>query len=174
MGEEKWLPVVGFEGLYEISDLGRVKSLRYKGKNEIGYLTPTLMKNGYLVVMLSGKNKRVLKYVHHLVAESFMGHIKKSRMIVINHRNLIKTDNRLDNFNIITQRDNSDQRHLPSSSNYVGVSWNKKLNKWISKINIKSKKIYLGAFDLEIEAHNAYQEKLKEINNFLKTEGVIL
>jgi len=49
------------------------------------------------------------------------------------------------------------------SSKFVGVSWDKKKKKWVSQIKIGSKKIKIGRFNTEIEASNAYQNRLKEI-----------
>lgn len=76
---ERWLPVVGYEGLYEVSDLGRVRSLdrnvttrngvrRYKGK--ILAMTPV---NGYPSVALSLVGKQDTRPVHQLVLEAFAG-----------------------------------------------------------------------------------------------------
>ena len=55
------------------------------------------------------------------------------------------------------------QKNVSKNSKYVGVSWDKQKSKWVSQIRINKKKVFLGRYDLEIDAHNAYQKKLKEI-----------
>jgi NUMOD4 motif/HNH endonuclease len=73
---ERWLPVRGWEGLYEVSDLGRVRSLRRKGGNNRWYggkvLVPYLHK-GYPVVPLCRGGTRTMAQVHRLVLEGFTG-----------------------------------------------------------------------------------------------------
>jgi hypothetical protein len=70
---EQWLPVVGFEGWYEVSNFGRVKRVR-KGAgsypNRVLKQSPT--SNGYLSVNLSKLNKRSTRHVHVLVAQAFI------------------------------------------------------------------------------------------------------
>lgn len=92
---ERWKFVKGFEGDYLISDQGRVKSC-LTGRILKPYKTP----DGYLKVELfdgdltkSGKGHQ--RYVHRLVAEAFLPNPKK--LPIVNHKNAIKTDNRLQN-----------------------------------------------------------------------------
>lgn len=79
---ERWLPVVGFEGLYEVSDLGRVRSLdavqSYTSKGRVKYrrrvgrvLRPGVMKSGHMVVVLG--RAAGSRLVHRLVLEAFAG-----------------------------------------------------------------------------------------------------
>src|SRR5260221_193401 len=74
---ERWLPVVGYEGLYEVSDLGRVRSLLRKGGNNRWYggdiKRSSLDQAGYLYVSLSRGGKGSRKRIHQLVAEAFIG-----------------------------------------------------------------------------------------------------
>lgn len=101
---EIWKPVIGYEGLYEVSNRGRVKSLNYlrTGREKIlkerihqGYNRVTLFKNGV------GKEHAV----HRLVWNAFKGPIPKG--LVINHLNEIKNDNRLCNLEICTSKENT-------------------------------------------------------------------
>ena len=74
----------------------------------------------------------------------------------------------LDNLELCSHRYNTSDCYLtrkkPIASNYVGVSWCKQEKKWISRIYFNGKRINLGKFKTEIEASDAYQKKLSEIN----------
>ena len=69
---ETWLPVVGWEGLYEVSDLGRVRSLPRKGTRG-GLLSPGTKTSGHLVVILCAHGSKTTRHVHQLVLEAFTG-----------------------------------------------------------------------------------------------------
>ena len=69
----------------------------------------------------------------------------------------------IENLEIITNRENTNKKHKKSKSKYIGVTWHKRVNKWTAQILYKRKNIHLGCFNNEIDAHNAYQNKLKEI-----------
>lgn len=99
---EQWRPIKGFEGLYEVSDLGRVKSVsRVIARGDVRQtvneriLSPKLSKKGYLIVGLHRCAKTQHKYVHRLVAEAFL-EVPNSECEV-NHKDEDKTNNRLDN-----------------------------------------------------------------------------
>lgn len=83
---------------------------------------------------------------------------------VVNHKNFIRTDNRAVNLEIVTSRENSNLKHLKSSSQFTGVSWYKRSKKWVAMITNEGKNKNLGYFTDEKEAHNAYQNALKQIN----------
>ena len=163
---EIWKDVIGYDGIYQVSNLGNVKSLNYKrsGKEQV-LKNGKNKKSGYFFVNLF-KNKTIKnRNVHQLVAEAFLNHKPCGMDLVINHKNQIKTDNRVENLEIITQRENTNQKHLKSSSKYTGVSWDKKYNKWRARIRIKEKLKYLGVYDSELEASQAYQNALSNITN---------
>jgi len=88
--------------------------------------------------------------------------------LVIDHKNSIKTDNRLENLQIISQRQNVCKTIGIYASKYRGVTLGncKKKVTWRSSIIINNKKINLGSFNTEYEAHLAYQNALqKHLNN---------
>ena len=103
MTEEIWKPVVGYEGLYEVSSYGRVKSLdRYvkysdgriylhKGK----VLSLAKDKNGYFVVSLYFNGKHNTIKVHRLVAQAFIPN--PDNLPEVNHLDEDKTNNRVEN-----------------------------------------------------------------------------
>ena len=159
--EEIWKEVKGLED-YKVSNLGRVKSLKfYKRK----ILKQTLSGDGYLRLNLNREGKQFTRTVHQLVAIAFLGHTPCGFTRVVDHINHDKQDNNVENLRITTQRGNCSNRSKQYSSKYVGVSWSKHKVKWQSKIKINGKENYLGLFTNELEASNAYQEKLKEVSN---------
>ena len=92
MKKEFWKPVVGYEGLYEVSNFGRVKSIKF-GKERI--LKPGTNGRGYSKVVLckNGKKKRYL--VHRLVAEAFLPN--PNNLPQVNHRDENKLNNNAEN-----------------------------------------------------------------------------
>lgn len=99
---EIWKPVKGFEGLYEVSNIGRVKSFvgRWGIKERI--LKPWLTSNGYWHVCLGRGNK---KMIHKLVLEAFAPNPKGKPCC--NHKNGIRTDNRIENLEWCTYAENN-------------------------------------------------------------------
>lgn len=103
--------VIGYEGLYQVSNLGRVKSLPKKIKNGNGfsvrpekYLKLEVTNRGYQRVMLYNNYKYERISVHRIVAINFINNpsIKET----VNHKNGIKTDNRVDNLEWMTRSEN--------------------------------------------------------------------
>ena len=158
---EIWKDVIDFEGYYQISNLGRVKSLRCS-KEMI--LKGGVNDNGYKFVVISNKGKSKLKKIHQLVAEAFLKHKTCGMSIVVNHIDFDKKNNNSDNLELVSNRENTNQKHLKSTSKYVGVSWVKRDNKWRSDINVNRKTKYLGTFNNELDASKAYEQALSEIN----------
>ena len=108
-GNEEWKDIPNYEGLYQASNLGRIKSLEridalgHRLKEKI--LKPRLIRNGYYQVDLC-KNSKVRHYmVHRLVYEAFNGTIPEG--LQVNHINEVKSDNRLSNLNLMTAKENS-------------------------------------------------------------------
>ncbi len=157
---EIWKDVKGYEGLYHVSSKGNVKSLKY-GKERI--LKAGVSSRGYKIVVLHINKKAKANLVHQLVAESFLGHTRCGFKLVVNHINYNKLDNRVENLEIVTNRENTSLKRFTSSSQYTGVGSAKQPNKWVARIVINKKLKHLGTFTDEIEAHNAYQKALAEI-----------
>jgi hypothetical protein len=157
MKKEIWKDVIGYEGLYEVSNLGRVKSLKYNRKK---ILNPAIDSRGYLHVNISKNNICKTTKVHKLVAICFLNHIPSGMKLVVDHINNNQLDNRVDNLQIITQKENSLKSHCKYSSKYVGVCWDKREYKWKSQIRINGKLNFLGRFVNEQEASQAYQNRL--------------
>jgi hypothetical protein len=106
MEKEIWLKVVNFENLYEISNLGRVKSLSKTGsKKEFIMKTGTDVRTGYITIMLYKNNVPLTRRVHSLMVESFLN-FKTTRKMVCNHKDGNKQNNNLNNLEIISQKEN--------------------------------------------------------------------
>ena len=157
---EIYKDVVGYEGIYKVSNLGNVKSIKFD-KEKI--LNPVFYKNGYYSVNLSIQGIVKKKLIHQLVAESFLNHKICGHKLVINHINFNRIDNSLNNLEITTSRENLNRSHIKSSSKYVGVCWDRQRNKWRSRIIINGKSKHLGHFKDELEASEAYQLELSKI-----------
>lgn len=158
MKNEIWKDVVDYEGSYQVSNLGRVKSLKYNRKK---ILKLSLCGRGYLQVNLTKNSISKTTKVHKLVTIAFLNHIPCGMTLVVDHINDNKLDNRVENLQIVTQRENSHKTQGKYSSKYKGVY--KSFNKWTSKIYIKGNLKHLGIFNCELSASLAYQNALATI-----------
>lgn len=109
--EEIWKNIEGYEGLYQVSNLGNIKSLKKHRYNGINYYIQNEKllklqndKNGYKVINLY-KNKHIKNFkVHRLVAQAFIPNIEKKSEI--NHIDGNKQNNRIDNLEWCTETEN--------------------------------------------------------------------
>ena len=159
--EEIWKDIPGYEGIYQASTEGRIKSL--KRKDEL-IMNPPMDKQGYRVVKLNNKTRSA----HQLIAITFLNHIPDGHKLVIDHINGIKSDNRLENLRIVTQFQNMlyyrESLDIIGSSNYKGISFYKRDSKWRANINYNGTQKHIGYFDSELEAHGAYLDEFKRLN----------
>lgn len=140
--EEVWKDIPGYEGWYQISNLGRVKRLKrtyvvngVKYIKEKEYILQLCTNTkGYYQCFLSnnGKNRKECR-VHRLVAEAFIPNPENKPMI--DHVNQIKTDNRAENLRWVTNGENQlntqkniylefkgEKKHISEWSNITGIS----------------------------------------------------
>jgi hypothetical protein len=96
----KWKEVVGYEGLYEVSSLGFVKSLHRGGRLRVLCKIP----GRYVLVNLSKRGHVSSHLVHRLVAEAFYGAPRSGEQV--NHKNGNKHDNRIENLEYCTPSEN--------------------------------------------------------------------
>lgn len=155
--QEIFKDIPNYKGLYQVSNLGRVKRLYKFAKERI--LSPSIDSDGYYVLSLSKQGVVKSNKTHQLVAIAFLNHKPCGMEKVINHINFDKLDNRIENLEIVTARENSNKKHLKSTSKYVGVSLHKQ-GKWIASIGVNGHSKYIGLFDTEKEAHDAYKNQL--------------
>ena len=112
---EAWKDIEGYEGLYQVSSLGRVKGVdRYVKMNDgrTYHVKETILaaksnNSGYLMAGLNGAEKKKSKTVHRLVAEAFVE--KEQGKSEVNHINGNKLDNRAGNLEWVTRKEN--QQH---------------------------------------------------------------
>ena len=175
---EEWKNVIGYEGLYEVSNTGQVRSLdRYvkysngriclhKGK----VLSPAKDKYGYLAVVLSCNGKQKTIKIHRLVAQAFIEN--PDNLPEVNHLDEDKTNNNVDNLEWCTTKYNSNYGHRTENAintrvkngyadpNFIGFGLNEKeYMKEYSRIyyekNIEKFKEYSKIY---------YQEHKKELD----------
>jgi len=175
---ENWKDIKGYEGHYQVSDLGRVKSLRrwIENKGNGGYFLDSKLKKlglsqGYPSASLNKDGVCKKFRVHQLVAVAFLNHKPCGYKLVVDHIDNDKLNNKLENLQIVTSRVNTSKDRRGYSSKYVGVHYNKKgTNHWRSTISVDSKIIGLGCYPNEERASIAYNfaltqlDKLKEYN----------
>ena len=114
--EEIWKDIKGYEGLYQVSSLGNVRRIDtimtvvtpHKGtykKTWRGKILKVIPQNGYHAIDLCKGNKVERKSIHRLVAETFVPNPKNK--LQVNHKNGVKTDNRVENLEWVTASENS-------------------------------------------------------------------
>ena len=171
---EIWKNVVDYEGLYQVSNLGRVKSLPKKmGRYVRGeYITsPMKSRNGYYMQNVRKFNMQKAMLVHRIVAIAFIPNPQNKPCV--NHINGIKTDNRLENLEWVTAKENiihSWSNNLSKSSKKVSDNCRKLGKSNIGSKNAASKKVIdmetNKVFDTITEAaifNNTYRTRLSRM-----------
>lgn len=170
---EEFRDIPEYEGLYQVSNLGRVKCIvtSITDKNNITKnITIKILKlcfdsDGYLLVGISKNKKRLSKRVHRLVMSSF---IEKSDLQV-DHIDEIKWNNTLSKLRYCTCRQNIHfycTKEDRFTSSFAGVYKRNDNNKWRAGIKINQKVYHLGVFDSQNDANSAYADALYNWENF--------
>lgn len=102
---EEWKPICGYEGLYEVSNLGKVKSLNYNNTKQEKILSQVKKDNGYLYVNLYQKGNSKNFRVHRLVANAFIDN--PSNLPCVNHKDENKENNQVYNLEWCTHKYNT-------------------------------------------------------------------
>lgn len=103
--KEIWKDIEGYEGLYQVSNLGRVKRLKGKYRKSERILKQGINKQGYLLVCLCKDNTHKMGRVHRLVAQAFIPNSENKPQV--NHIDEDKTNNNVDNIEWMTAKENN-------------------------------------------------------------------
>jgi hypothetical protein len=158
MEQEIWKDVIWFEGLYQVSNLGNVKSLKYWKEKILKYWIDT---RGYCYVNLYKKGTIKTFSIHRLIGLYFINNSKNKPEI--NHKNGIKSDNRVENLEWCTHSENI--KHNYSALWFKSVYqinhptlwkfW--KLHHWAKKVNQYTKQWeFIKTWDSIIDANRFY------------------
>lgn len=163
---EIWKEVEGFEAFYHISNLGRIKKLKRDVYSKNGRFLrrdpEKLNKNhinkkrgNYYLTDLAVKGKRKSFWLHRLIAIHFIPNPQKKKYV--NHIDGNPQNNAIENLEWVTNMENICHAHKrkKSTSNYIGVGWDKYAGKWKSQIYHKGKSVHIGSFVSEEEAYEA-------------------
>ena len=166
METEIWKDIIGYEGLYQISNFGNVKSFSRPGTqtkpNSFRILKFCFDKDNYKTVCLCKKNKKSTKRVHKLVANAFLIKYLETHFIV-NHIDSDISNNNVKNLEFVSIQENV-CHGTSKRKDFVGITRVSKLsNRFMARTTIDKKRLYLGAFDTKEDAYKA--KKDFEISN---------
>lgn len=173
--QEIWKDIEGHEGRYQISNIGRVKSLSrilnigstltgVNTRKTVERILKTPCGNkGYLVVGLTTKCKHKVFTVHKLVAKAFVNNPYNKPHV--NHMDKIRTNNHYTNLEWVTQHENNTHSRLNNpkfSSKHLGVTKRilKYGVKWEAVLRKNREYLYIGRFDTEQKAYEAINKKM--------------
>ncbi len=118
--QENWLPILGYEGFYEVSDCGRVRRVK-GGRGSVAgrILTCKVAPNGYQHVDLSIRDKKTRFLIHRLVATAFIGVPEFGAEV--NHKDGCKTNNKIENLEWVTRGQNLSHAYRTSLKKHHDV-----------------------------------------------------
>lgn len=179
--EEIWMDMIGFEGRYQVSNHGRIRSIvtnhgKYQEKIKTARIRSA--KCNYLYVQLFIKDKAHHEAVHRAVAKAFVPNPEDKPMV--NHIDGVKLNNNASNLEWVTCSENHKHAYtsglhtsdgtvtglkLGRSSKYRNVSWDNERSKWIAAPKMNGKQSFNRRFDTEVEA-------AKYVDSILALNGV--
>lgn len=162
LNNEEWRVIPYYNGRYLVSNLGRVESVNKYGKRLI--LTPFV--HEYYIYKLYKDGVGITERGHRLVVQAFSGYDRDSDLVV-DHIDYNKLNNRLENLQVITNRENN-IRSSSNTTNYVGAIAVKRSSgtMYSSKIKINGNNVFLGVYKTPQEANLAYVRAMKNIGDY--------
>lgn len=146
---EQWKTIQGYEGYYEVSNLGRIKSLeRYTTTNHLikeKILKTSIMKNGYEIVRLSKDGIKKTYLVHRLVAQAFISNPENKPHI--DHIDTNRLNNKVENLKWVTLSEN--MNNPKTLEKFIGE--NNPMSKFTGGKNPASKSVYCIELDMTFE-----------------------
>jgi len=148
--------IIGYEDRYAIDEDGNVWSKNYRRSGKMKKLKPADNGYGYLMVKLFKDGKKKMKTTHRLVAQAYLPDFCED--LDVDHIDRDKTNNNLSNLRMVTTQQNA----FNTKAKGYHFRKDRKTKPWQAYIGKDGKKIYLGYFDKEEDAHQAYLDA-KEI-----------
>ena len=165
MLNEKFIPIKDYEMQYELSNLGRVRSIERFKKNhsKLNLLKSKILiiqknQKGYCYVRLFKNNKRKVFIIHTHVWDYFGDKLRNSFELQVDHIDNNKSNNKIDNLQLLTNRQNRIKETIGKRQIPLGV-YPLPSGNYYSKIQINKKVIYLGCFNNVKEASLTYQKR---------------
>ena len=131
---EIWNPVPGYENHYEVSNTGKVKSLKYKKHRIMSYSMVGRPGNEYPSVTLTLNNIHKRFYIHKLVAMTFLPNPECKPQV--NHKDRNKTNNHVENLEWVTAKENMKHLYTNIKGQWLGVFNKHKLCRPIIQLNM--------------------------------------
>jgi len=159
---EEFREVPGYNGMYQISNLGTFKSFK-TGKWKI--IKGSFYKSGRRSFHLYDGLKDKVLNAAVVIMMAFKDFKTCGHNLVVDHIDNDCTNDRLDNLQIISNRENLSKDRL-GASKFTGVSWDNQQKKWKTRISIKKINMHLGYFVNENEAGNMYKLALENVQKY--------
>jgi hypothetical protein len=159
--EEIWKDIPGYEGLYQVSSFGNVRSLNYRRTGKKQILKQRINDKGYYRIDLFKNNIKKQYGAHQLVMMAFENHTPNGVGIVVNHKDNNPLNNHKDNLEIVSTRYNN-------TCHKVNYKNNRKFknNRFELYFYIKNKYIFLGVYDTNDECDNILKLAIKNIDKY--------
>jgi hypothetical protein len=152
---EEWKDIEGYDGDYQVSNRGRVRSLKF---GKIRMLKPSTNRYGYFCVNLYKRGPLQFRR-GRLVAQYFLPDWDES--LQVDHINGVKTEDHVENLRMVTNAENNRSFRTKAqgcTSRFRGVSWRKDRKIWVAIITLGGKSKHLGYFVDEAEAAKTWDK----------------